>query len=198
MKSYDISIEDLIYERNYEYTCEVGCLYGRTSNLILEKSNNIKVHYMVDPWKQYNTIGQDNSKDKPLLNYNQENWEDTYKKCCNTMSKYGNRCKIIRAISADGVKSVDSLLDCVIVDADHTTKPFLVDIVTWLPKIKDDGMWISHDYGGGWVDVVDCCNKVFTKNNINKIRRTYIFVELNKSLKEEFINRAKEILNDLD
>lgn len=198
MNGYDISIEDLINERNYEYTCEVGCLYGRTSNLILEKSKNIKIHYMVDPWQQYNTIGQNNSKDKPLLNYNQENWEDIYKKCCNIMSKHGDRHKIIRATSVEGSKSVDKLLDCVIVDADHTSKPFLIDMITWLPKVKDNGIWINHDYGGGWVDVVDCCNKVFYKDNINKIKRNYVFVELSKKLKEEFINRAKEILNNLD
>lgn len=193
-----MNIEELIKEKNCEYTAEVGCLYGRTSDIILSTCNNIKVHYMIDPWADYTKIGQSDSKDKGLLSNDQKKWEDIYSKCCNLMEKYCNRCKIIRAKSVEGSELVNTLLDVVIVDADHTRRPFLLDIVTWLPKCKDTGMWVNHDYGGGWYDVVDVCNEVFGKENLKKIARTYVYVELTKESKELFLNRANELLQSLE
>jgi hypothetical protein len=196
MNIYNIFLENLINDRSYSYTCEVGCLSGKMSNRILLKSSYIQTHFMVDPWTVYTTIGQENSKDKRLLAYDQDYWDDIYKRCFNSMKKHGDRYKIIRATSAEGSKQVNQILDCVIVDADHTRKPFLTDIITWLPKIKDNGLWINHDYSSGWQDVVNSCNDVFTKDHINRINNGYIYVELTKELKIEFINRAIETLNN--
>lgn len=196
MKIYNYFLEDLIKDYCYKYTCEVGCLSGKMSNRILLKSSYIQTHFMVDPWKAYISIGQENSKDKRLLSYDQNYWDDIYQRCCNGMEKHGNRYKIIRATSVEGSKQVNQILDCVIIDADHTRKPFLTDIITWLPKIKDNGLWINHDYSSGWQDVVNSCNDVFTKDHINRINNGYIYVELTKKLKTEFIDRAIEILNN--
>lgn len=195
MKTYECDLQNLIRDYRYEYTCEVGCLSGKMSDRILSAAPTIITHYMVDPWAVYATIGQENSKDKRLLAYDKDYWEDIYKRCCNGMKKYGDRHKIIRATSVEGSKQVNQILDCVVVDADHTRKPFLTDIITWLPKIKDNGLWINHDYSSGWQDVVNACNDVFTKDYINRINSGYIYVELTKELKIEFINRATELLN---
>lgn len=195
MKIYDRLLEDLIRDYRYVYTAEVGCLSGKMSDRILNSALTIEKHYMIDPWKQYDTIGQEDSKDKRLLAYDQNYWDDIYNRCCAGMKKHGDRYKIIRATSVEGAKQVDQLLDCVVVDADHTRKPFLTDIITWLPKVKDNGLWFNHDYSSGWQDVVNACNDVFTKDNINRINNGYIYIELSKERKEEFINRATELLN---
>lgn len=196
MEVFNANLEDLITMKEFKCTAEIGCLSGKMSNRILSKSPFIEIHHMIDPWI---TISKENHKDKRLLEYTQVYWDDIYDRCCQVMQKHKGRYEIIRNTSVVGARFIkDNYLDCAIIDADHTFKPFLTDIISWIPKIKDNGLWINHDYSSGWPEVVDACNKVFGLENINRINGCYIFVQLTQELKEEFINRAEKILEDLE
>lgn len=199
MKVFDANLEDLITMKELKYTAEIGCLSGKMSDRILTKSPFVELHLMIDPWVDYKNIGQENFKDKRLLDWTQIYWDEIYDRCCQEMQKHKGRYEIIRNSSTVGARFIkDNYLDCAIIDADHTFKPFLTDIITWIPKIKDNGLWISHDYSSDWPEIVDACNKVFGLENINRINGCYIFVQLTHELKKEFIDRAKKIVEDLE
>lgn len=173
---------------------EIGVLSGKISERILLRNNSVKMLYMIDPWMEYVNINQSESKDKTLLNYNQDKWEDTYLKACNLSNRFKDRTKIIRKTSVEASKLFeDNFFDAVIIDADHTYKSVVLDVLSWIPKIKDDGVLYGHDYSAGWDDVVRAVNNIFNKDFI-RMDNSYWKVVLNSLNKEQYLNIAKNLL----
>lgn len=180
-------------ERNN--VAEIGVLSGKISGRLLSYNNCIKKLYMIDPWMEYININQSDSKDKRLLEYNQDKWDAIYKNACNTANKFKDRAEIIRKTSIDAsLLFLDNFFDIVIIDADHTYKSVVLDIINWLPKIKDNGTLYGHDYCSGWKDVVDAVNNIFDKDFV-RLENCYWKVNvLNSDLKYGYINKAINLL----
>jgi predicted O-methyltransferase YrrM len=53
----------------------------------------------------------------------------------------------------------DGSLDFVFIDAEHKYEFVMMDIISWLPKVKQGGVIAGHDYG--WEGVTRAINEVF-------------------------------------
>jgi hypothetical protein len=187
-------LEELIELKGFKKTCEVGCLQGKMSARILEIPC-VEKHILVDPWKPYNEIGQENSDDKRLLKYDQNEWDRIYTCCCNTMQKYDDRAIIIRDTSVNAAAEVCNFsLDCVILDADHTRKSYASDVVAWVPKIRYNGFFVSHDYSSGWKNIVRVTNDIF--KDITRMENGYMYKQIDFKTRVESIVRAKIIRDE--
>jgi len=53
----------------------------------------------------------------------------------------------IKLLSTDAAKLYeDKSLDFIFIDADHTYESVKQDIISWRPKLKDEGIMAGHDY----------------------------------------------------
>lgn len=194
MREISITLPDLIRQRKCQYTCEVGVLRGKMSKRILEQCDSIEHHRMIDPWQAYEDINQYDSSDKRLLAYTQNEWENVRSDCLKAIEKYSSKTIIHRCTSKEGSCRIGgAFLDCVIIDADHSYEPYLNDIISWLPKIEDGGIFVSHDYSRGWPDIVRASNEVFG-DDITRIDGCYIYIEINECNRQLYIDRATELL----
>lgn len=190
-----MTLLELIEARKCEYTCEVGCLYGKTSARILDISC-VESHTLIDPWLPYSEIGQGKSDDKRLLGYQKEDWDRIYTACCNKMKVYGDRVNIIRKTSFEAAKDIENFsMDCVVIDSDHTRKSYAIDAVAWLPKVRNGGIFVSHDYSSGWKQIVKVTDDIFKE--IIRLEGGYAYIEIDCAKRIESIVRANKIKNEV-
>lgn len=119
---------------------EIGVWKGYFSIEILNHAPTVKKLFMVDPWAK-------------LANYhddiNEQDQEANLRECrqyCRGHPEW-ERWEIIRATSL--FASVDPkipMLDAVYIDADHSYKAVLSDLVAWSKKLKPGGLIMGHDY----------------------------------------------------
>ena len=57
-------------------------------------------------------------------------------------------------------------LDFVFLDGDHTYEHVKEDISLWLPKIRQGGLFVFHDYGGRYAGVKKAVNRKFNKEDL--------------------------------
>jgi hypothetical protein len=188
-------LEELIELKKFKKTCEIGCLQGKMSARILDIPC-VEKHILVDPWMPYNEINQSESDDKRLLGYDKNEWDRIYACCCNTMQKYGDRAIIIRDTSVNAAEEVCNFsLDCVVLDADHTRKSYASDVAAWLPKLRDGGYFISHDYSSGWKNIVKCMDEIFKE--VERLDKGYAYKVIDCKERIECIVRAKRIRDEV-
>ena len=194
MKTIKIDMTDYLEICNPAIIAEVGVMAGKVSKYLLSRIQSVEKLYMIDPWTEYDKMGQSESKDKRLLAYDQNYWDNMYNRAVIIAGKYGNRAEVIRKTSFDAAKGFeDSTFDVVVIDADHTYLSVLIDIMTWLPKLKDGGIFVSHDYSSGWRDVVRAIDDVFG-GDFTRLNHSYIAVELDKELKVRYTDIAKGLV----
>jgi hypothetical protein len=110
---------------------EVGSFMGESME-IFAKSGKFKKIYCVDPWLNTDTttdnvVESEKHFDQKKLNY------DIVEK--------------IKSTSLDASKIFeDETIDVVYIDAEHTPEAVKKDILTWLPKLKEDGYMSGHDW----------------------------------------------------
>ena len=64
----------------------------------------------------------------------------------NNVVGYGNRIIVHERLSGISPEFIeDKSLDFFFIDASHTNKNVKKDLMTWLPKLKDNGWMIGHD-----------------------------------------------------
>jgi predicted O-methyltransferase YrrM len=69
--------------------------------------------------------------------------------------KYGDRAIVLNMETTDAAALVpDGSLDCVFIDADHTSEGVRRDIENWRPKIRPGGFITGHDADWDSVRVV--------------------------------------------
>jgi hypothetical protein len=171
-------IIDFINQHNPESIAEIGVLYGNISGRILENVISVKKLYMIDPWCEYINIGQKESKDKVLLSYSQDKWEDLYNRACTLANKFKDRTEVIRKVSYEAsFLFMNNSLDMVIIDADHTYASVIVDIKSWIPKLKQGGILIGHDYQGAWPDVVQAVDELFGEKKVGGLDGSYWYAK---------------------
>lgn len=67
----------------------------------------------------------------------------------------------LRGQSVDIAKTFNERIDLLFIDGDHSYEGIKGDVESWLPKIKDDGIIIFHDYG--WAEGVKRVVKEYIK-----------------------------------
>jgi len=197
MKIYNEIMVDFLEHYNPQIVAEIGVLAGNMSNRLLTNIQSINTLYMIDPWFEYNKINQENSKDKRLLAYEQQTWDDMYSRAQKIAEKHGNRATIMRMTSIEASTLFeDCSIETAIIDADHSYLPVIKDCLVWIPKIKNGYPIIGHDYSSGWQDVVHAVNDIFGLENINRLNGGYWYVDLEANKKEIYINKCKELLGE--
>lgn len=66
-------------------------------------------------------------------------------------------------------------LDVVFIDANHSYDSVKSDIVTWLPKVKSNGIIAGHDYVPSWPDVIKAVNEIIGQKNIRLQESCWIY-----------------------
>jgi len=115
---------------------EIGVCQGELSDFILSNNTNCTL-YCVDPYISYNDYED---------SCNNIVGDQLYNKVTNRLvTKYNNRVKMIRNFSSEALKYIDSPIDFVYIDGNHSYKYVLEDITLWFEKLSPGGIIIGDD-----------------------------------------------------
>jgi predicted O-methyltransferase YrrM len=122
------SLVELIKERNYKTSVEIGVGHGGYSYYIL-KNSDVERLYSVDPW--------DGSAE-----FRPGSYEETVK----SLAEFGERSVIMKEVSGEAVNKIaDDSIDFIYIDGDHSEAAVENDLRVWYPKMKKDGIISGHD-----------------------------------------------------
>ncbi len=126
----------------YTIGCEVGVEKGKNAQDMFEYIPNLKL-YAVDPYKQHTRCS--NGATGYL-----RHWDNRYLRAVKRQAQkrlQGKNAVIIEKFSEDGVKDIlDSSLDFVYIDGDHSYDFVMQDIIIWGRKVRKGGIVSGHDY----------------------------------------------------
>ena len=71
----------------------------------------------------------------------------------------------------EAAKEWELPIDLLLIDGDHEYKSVKEDIESWLPKVKNGGSVLFHDYGS-WLGVTQAVNEAIEKGLLNKVRQS--------------------------
>jgi predicted O-methyltransferase YrrM len=138
---------------------EVGTYEGKSTAYMAEqlKLYNKEIEfYVVDIWKNY---GQYLSFRRNMIQLG-----------------LNHLMKPIRAESTlAALQFQNESLDFVFLDADHRYSAIRADILSWLPKVKPNGILAGHDYSENCPGVVKAINELFGYKNIKLWKTTWIY-----------------------
>lgn len=118
---------------------EVGVAFGGHSEAILS-TTGVRRLYSVDMFRH------DANYDDPL-NYPQERFDQLFHFVELRLSRFGDRCELVRLESGEASRVLDDGLDFVYLDANHSYEGVSRDLGLWAPKVRDGGVIGGHDYG---------------------------------------------------
>lgn len=130
-----VDLAKLFSELNFKVGAEVGVMRGKFSEIICQENPQLKL-YAIDPWIKYDGYHDFTET---------EQFSKFYHDAVKILSKYN--CKIIRKLSMDAVKDFkDESLDFVYIDANHSLKYVVEDLVEWNKKVRKGGIIAGHDF----------------------------------------------------
>jgi len=143
---------------------EVGSWLGQSSSYmgveIYNSNKNISFN-CVDTWNGSNEHQEQLSgKSQDYL----------YNKFLRNIHPIRNIITPIRLSSVDASKKFkNNSLDFVFIDADHSYESVKTDIISWLPKLKSDGIISGHDYydndSDGWPGIKKAVDEILKDVN---------------------------------
>jgi hypothetical protein len=117
---------------------EVGVYRGVFASKILEKCDQIKKYYMIDPWRHLDNWNKPaNKSDDIFEQFLSETKSKTDFAAEKRIILRGKTTEVIREIN-------DGEIDFAYVDGDHTLNGITIDLIRLFPKIKVGG-WIGGD-----------------------------------------------------
>jgi hypothetical protein len=117
---------------------EIGTCRAESTAFLLEKCQNIKKIYTVDPYKGYDDWNGE---------ITQETVDKFMKIAKANLKPYGKRFEMIRQESVNAAdKFDDESYDFIFVDGDHSYDATLADCIRYYPKLKKGGLFCGHDY----------------------------------------------------
>lgn len=129
-----IELAEYFNKLGYKKGAEIGTCYGYYSEILCQKIPGINLT-TVDNWNNPSNT----AREKQL----KISCEVAARK---RLAPYPN-VTIIKKNSIDAAKEVvDSSLDFVFIDADHSYEAVKEDIEAWTPKVKKGGIVAGHDY----------------------------------------------------
>jgi predicted O-methyltransferase YrrM len=84
---------------------------------------------------------------------------DTFPDFLRHIKPFEERIVIMRGRSEEAGKNFPGLIDLLFIDGDHSYEGVCSDIRTWLPRVKNGGLLVFHDYG--WAEGVQRAVKEF-------------------------------------
>lgn len=118
-------------DMGYRSGAEIGVRKGEYSERLCRHMRGLKLK-SVDPWIPFRKNGKDRQ-------------ESRYQFSCSVLEPYG--VEIIRKTSVEAAREVeDNSLDFVYIDAMHEFDLVMMDILTWVPKVRRGGIVSGHDY----------------------------------------------------
>lgn len=159
-------LANLIKEKGYKDVVEIGVAYGGHADDIL--SNTECKYTGIDPYqasydpkdffdRDVHRImgGRDKQKSMNLL----------YERVLDRLSRFGDRCNIIRRKSWDAALFLDDeAYDVVFIDGNHQYDPVKTDINLFWPKVRKGGMMVGDDYE--WPDVKRAVQEFASQNGL--------------------------------
>lgn len=141
---------------------EIGVYYGENAFQIMTNLS-IKKLYLIDPWFGYAELnGHGVIGDVNLA-------AECYESTCKLMEEFGDKVKIIPALSEAVVKVFeDNSLDFIYIDGNHRYPWVLKDIKNYIPKVKLGGQIAGHDFKNGEKGVQRAVKEEFGDNYDNK------------------------------
>ena len=126
---------------------EIGVLYGALSKYVLERSDCHMT--MVDSWAPaYRQPGHYRETGDIRALQDQAEVDEIRSIAKGIARRFRRRATVLDMKSVDAAKHVvDSSLDLVFIDADHSYEGVKADLAAWAPKVKPGGWIGGHDYG---------------------------------------------------
>jgi predicted O-methyltransferase YrrM len=129
----------------YTRGAEIGVAEGRFSEAMHRAIPGLQL-MSVDPWAAYGRISQ-------------RICDERYNRAVARLGKLEG-VTIVRKTSMEAARDVpDGSLDFVYIDADHSFRGAMLDILLWTPKVRRGGIVSGHDfyefYGAGVVTAVE-------------------------------------------
>lgn len=134
-------LADLANREGFTRMAELGLWRGRTFLHLLAHCPRLSM-IGVDLWQvkdvPCDAIGYETYKGWDMINYEARVRQGA--------APYGARAVILKMDTSEAALHVeDGSLDCVFIDADHTSEGVRRDIETWRPKIREGGFITGHD-----------------------------------------------------
>jgi hypothetical protein len=125
------TLAELFADLGYTKGAEIGVQRGTYSQCLMRA--NPKLHLLcIDSWA-------------PFTHHSQE-WQNAQLSRARKRLR-GFDCEFIIKPSLEAVKEVpDGSLDFVYIDALHDFDSVMMDIISWAPKVRRDGIVSGHDY----------------------------------------------------
>lgn len=134
-------LADLANREGFTRMAELGVWKGRTFFHLLENCPGLTL-FGVDAWK----YRPGNDAIPGGETYSKWNMEWLKRHVTEGAKPYGDRAIILNMETWEAAEHVeDGSLDCVFIDADHTSEGVRRDIETWRPKIREGGFITGHD-----------------------------------------------------
>lgn len=111
---------------------EIGSYLGGSSVFLGSGAKEKKgILYCVDTWRNEGMS---------------EGPRDTYDEFIHNITPYRKWIIPLRGWSTEKAKKFDKKIDLLFIDGDHTYEAVKGDVEAWLPKLKNNGIVIFHDY----------------------------------------------------
>jgi len=123
----------------------------------------IRRYYLIDPWEPYGVPGgtgelDSGSPESATLG----EWQQVYEIAQEHLEPWANKVKFMRMSSSRAAREfARESLDLVFIDGDHSYQATLTDIRMWVPKVREDGLIVGHDYYQHWPGIVRAVNESF-------------------------------------
>lgn len=126
-----IRLAELFGELGFNNGVEIGTHKGKYAEVFCKMNKKLKLT-CVDPWLAY-------------ISLSQQVQDTLYDMSLKRLSKYN--VTIVRKRSMEFVNSIkDESIDFVYIDGDHEYDQCSLDILSWVPKVKPQGIIATHDY----------------------------------------------------
>jgi predicted O-methyltransferase YrrM len=137
---------------------EIGVYKGRGTAMWNVHLINEKIPY--DYYAIDHFLGSDeHQKDVDYFNITKENLKSII-----------NNINLIKKSSIEScVEFKNEFFDVIYIDASHDYESVKTDILSWLPKLKKNGIICGDDYISGWPGVIMAVDEIFGKEKINTI-----------------------------
>lgn len=130
---------------------EIGTWKGANARILLERFPTLSM-LMVDNFETPSTAQGYKQRHQTQIN-------EVLQQARSVALDYAERCTLIVGNSQDIAPQIDDAsLDFVFLDASHLYEDVKADINAWVPKVRQGGAVIGHDYNGqgdrrGWFGV---------------------------------------------
>eukprot|EP01062_Namystynia_karyoxenos_P071227 TRINITY_DN66646_c0_g1_i1.p1 TRINITY_DN66646_c0_g1~~TRINITY_DN66646_c0_g1_i1.p1 ORF type:complete len:303 (+),score=76.07 TRINITY_DN66646_c0_g1_i1:79-987(+) len=151
--AYHVTVANCLCRLKVKRMVEIGTRWGSNSNSILQRCNQVRELYAVDPYLGGYSIGDGTSEaflKMANLTKTSPTQFSTYLAravALGLQQDHGCRFRLIQALSVDAArKFADGSLDAVFVDGLHTYDGVSADIQAWEPKLRRGGAFLFNDY----------------------------------------------------